>query len=129
MTKKSEQSINISPKELYENEIKRISVNDKLKPNYKKINTEILNQILLINPKLNDENQKLLKEFISAISNYALEDQQQSEIDQSALYLKDLYKPNIIKKGGNDAINKRLKKRRKRFEFETGIDSGFDSGL
>ena len=118
MTKKSEQIINISPKELYENEIERISVDDKLKPNYKKINSEILNQILLINPKLNDENQNLLKEFISAISQNALDE---GQIDQSDLYLKDLFKPNIIKKGGNDAINKRLKKRRQRFQNESGI--------
>ena len=105
-------------KELYENEANRISVDDKLKPNYKEINSEILKKILLINPKLDDENKGLLKDYIRAISQNALEEEQ---IGQSASYAKDLFNPNIIKKGTNADITKRLKKRRKRFRDNSGI--------
>ena len=105
-------------KKLYNDEVERISVDDKLKPNYEALNNEIYNKILLINPKLNDDNKDLIIEFIEAISNNALEE---GQIDQSALFATMLLNPNIIKKYGNEYITKRLKKRRVKFEAETGL--------
>ena len=45
----------------------------------------------------------------------------EENIDQSSIYLKDLFKPNVIKKGTNAEITTRLKKRRQTFQNKSGI--------